>query len=102
MKNFAILTMVICTSLTACSSGSTKDPAYGGEYFYNFENAIFTPDGKKEDWCLSGISMQKLNFPRKMQVAREVHHTLSYVADLVPEVAMVALVAANMSLLSQR
>lgn len=65
MKNFAILTMVICTSLTACSSGSTKDPAYGGEYFYNFENAIFTPDGKKEDWCVSGISMQKAELPAK-------------------------------------
>src|SRR4051794_29341965 len=65
MKTFAVLAMVIGTSLVACASGPTKDPAYSGEYFYNFENAIFTPDGKEEDWCLSGLSMQKAELPAK-------------------------------------
>jgi hypothetical protein len=65
MKTFTVLAMVIGASLTACASVPTKNPAYSGEYFYNFENAIFTPDGKAEDWCLSGISMQKAELPAK-------------------------------------
>lgn len=27
---------------------------YNGEYFYNFENAVFTPDGTRERWCIEG------------------------------------------------
>ena len=65
MKTFAVLAMAVCMSLAACAREPTKDPAYSGEYFYNFENAIFTPDGKEEDWCLSGISMQKAELPVK-------------------------------------
>lgn len=65
MKNLAALTMVICTSLAACASAPAKDPVYSGEYFYNFENSIFTRDGQEENWCLSGISMQKAELPAK-------------------------------------
>jgi hypothetical protein len=65
MKTFVVLAVAIGASLAACASGPAKDPAYSGEYFYNFENAIFTPDGKEEDWCLSGISMQKAELPAK-------------------------------------
>jgi hypothetical protein len=30
------------------------DPIFRGEYFYNFENAVLTPDGKDEAWCIDG------------------------------------------------
>lgn len=65
MKTFVVLALGIGVSLSACTSGPIKDPTYSGEYFYNFENAIFTPDGKDEDWCLSGMSMQKAELPAK-------------------------------------
>jgi hypothetical protein len=63
MKTLAISILLLV--LAACSSLVAKEPAYRGEYFYNFENAIFTPDGKEEDWCLSGISMEKAELPAK-------------------------------------
>ncbi|MBZ4187235.1 hypothetical protein K7B09_12975 [Thermomonas sp. RSS23] len=65
MKSFAIVTIAIAASLAACASSPAKDPSYSGEYFYNFENAIFTPDGKDENWCLNGLSMQKAELPAK-------------------------------------
>jgi hypothetical protein len=63
MKTFPALLIMIGISTAACESSLTKDPSYSGEYFYNFENAIFTPDGKEEDWCLTGLSMQKAELP---------------------------------------
>ena len=63
MKSLAIC--LIAISLAACGSLAVKDPTYQGEYFYNFENAIFTQDGKQEDWCLDGLSMKKAELPAK-------------------------------------
>ena len=65
MKSFAILAMVLSASSTACASRSAKDPAYAGEYFYNFESSYLTPDGKNEAWCINAGSMAKAILPAK-------------------------------------
>lgn len=62
MKIFAI--SIVGLVLLACGALSGKDVIYGGECFHNFENAIFTPDGKEEEWRIGGgISMQKAELP---------------------------------------
>jgi len=65
MKIFATLAVVISASLTACASGSAKNPAYSGEYFYNFESSYLTPDGRDEAWCIDAGSMTKAMLPAK-------------------------------------
>src|SRR5690606_6175119 len=45
---------LLVVALTLAFSGCSSDSTYSGEYFYNFENAIFTPDGSSETWCLEG------------------------------------------------
>lgn len=57
MKISVLATTALSIALTACASVAAKDAVYRGEYFYNFENAVFTPDGKNEDWCIKGSSM---------------------------------------------
>ena len=41
-----------------------KDPVFSGEYFYNFENSYFTPNGKDEAWCINS-DMSKAMLPAK-------------------------------------
>ena len=63
MKTLALSILIVLSAISG--SLEAKDPTFRGEYFYNFENAIFTRDGLKEDWCLSGISMKKAELPAK-------------------------------------
>lgn len=63
MRNLAI--SILSLFLAACELNVLKDPVYRGEYFYNFENAIFTVDKTNEDWCLAGVSMQDAEIPAK-------------------------------------
>jgi hypothetical protein len=65
MKISAFAVFAFTVLLAACASGGGGDPVYSGEYFYNFENAVLTPDGKDEDWCLKGISMAPSELPAK-------------------------------------
>jgi hypothetical protein len=37
--------------LIAAAPGTGQDK---GEYFYNFENAVFTPEGSNERWAVKG------------------------------------------------
>ena len=61
MKTLA--TLILITLSAVFGSLEAKDRTYRGEYFYNFENSIFTPNGQKEAWCLGGISMEKAELP---------------------------------------
>lgn len=65
MKTLVVLAMAFVASLAACASGPVRDPAYSGEYFYNFENSYLTPDGKDEAWCIDAGSMAKAMLPAK-------------------------------------
>ena len=60
IRNLAVVALVL---LAGCPSLS-QDSTYSGEYFYNFENAYLTPDGKSEEWCLDG-DMSKAELPAK-------------------------------------
>jgi hypothetical protein len=55
------LTALFLVVASGCAS-LPQDPTYGGEYFYNFENAYLTPDGKNEEWCLHG-DMSRAELP---------------------------------------
>lgn len=58
------LVPLVCVAVllvAACASVPSGQAAYSGEYFYNFENAVFTPDGKEARWCIRGdMSMAEL------------------------------------------
>ena len=41
---------------------ASKDSVFRGIYFYNFENSVFTPDGKDESWCVDS-DMSKAMLP---------------------------------------
>lgn len=41
---------------------ASKDSVFRGIYFYNFENSVFTPDGKDESWCIDS-DMSKAMLP---------------------------------------
>jgi hypothetical protein len=59
--------VLLVVALSGCLTGCVNSAAveiYKGEYFYNFENATFTPHGKDENWCLSG-DMSKAELPAK-------------------------------------
>ena len=44
-------------------SNALAAETYEGEYFYNFENAVLTPKGRRnERWCLEG-DMSKAELP---------------------------------------
>jgi hypothetical protein len=49
-----------CASATACA----ETAVYKGNYFYNFENSAFTPEGSTERWCIPG-NMEKAMLPSK-------------------------------------
>ena len=61
LRNLMVSLIVVSGS---CASVTAKDHRYSGEYFYNFENAYLTPDGKNEAWCLNG-DMAKAELPAK-------------------------------------
>jgi hypothetical protein len=46
------------------SAQSAAPEVYSGEYFYNFENAMLTPDGSKECWAIHG-DMRQAEIPAK-------------------------------------
>jgi hypothetical protein len=58
------LVILLALAVSACGWMSRQEPTYSGEYFYNFENAFLTPDGKNEEWCLDG-DMSKAELPAK-------------------------------------
>jgi hypothetical protein len=47
-----------------------KEYVYSGEYFYNFENSHFTPDGKDERWCINAGLMEKAMLPAKDDIGQ--------------------------------
>jgi len=54
-------TAAACALLSACASHPTTS-IYHGRYEYNFEYAIFIPDGTDERWCTVG-NMLKAEVP---------------------------------------
>lgn len=64
MNNVVKLASVSVLALIAgcATSGRAGPQRYSGEYFYNFEFAYLTPQGKSEEWCLSG-DMSKAELP---------------------------------------
>lgn len=50
----ASLLCAIMSSVAACASLPRGPAVFGGEYFYNFEYAVLTPDGSKARWCVHG------------------------------------------------
>jgi hypothetical protein len=67
MKYLLVLAAFLASSVSAVETTSSDGRVYSGDYFYNFENAYLTPDGKpNESWCLSGnVSMAKAELPTK-------------------------------------
>jgi hypothetical protein len=47
------LFLLLSTMASLCVAASDAPPkTYAGVYFYNFENAYFTPDGNKDCWVV--------------------------------------------------
>ena len=59
----AIFVLSVLT-IVGCQTNPIKNSTYSGEYFYNFENSIFTANGSKETWCVHG-DMSKAELPEK-------------------------------------
>jgi hypothetical protein len=56
--------LYILAALTALLSARAGEAqSYEGEYFYNFENSYFVPDGKSESWCINAALMAKAMLP---------------------------------------
>ena len=55
-----LVTCVVASLFMACAvRAAEQEPAtFSGEYFYNFENAVFTPDGTDERWAVRGDMSQ--------------------------------------------
>jgi hypothetical protein len=47
-----------------CWSSEPAPAIYSGHYFYNFENAAFTPEGQTDCWKLKG-DMSRAELPSK-------------------------------------
>lgn len=61
---------VLALLLAATTVAAAKDEiAYSGEYFYNFEFAYLTPDGKSEQWCIKG-DMSRAERPDRWGTSR--------------------------------
>lgn len=61
---------VLALLLAATTGAAAKDEiAYSGEYFYNFEFAYLTPDGKSEQWCIKG-DMSRAERPDRWGTSR--------------------------------
>ncbi|WMW80312.1 hypothetical protein RF679_16930 [Undibacterium cyanobacteriorum] len=59
-RSIALSFAFVMCAFTGCDAKqSSQDTLYSGDYFYNFENAIFTQDGQEEEWCVSGLSLAK-------------------------------------------
>ena len=58
----AALMLAVTLSMAACASTPRGPVVYSGEYFYNFENAVLTPDDTDVRWCVQG-DMSKAELP---------------------------------------
>ena len=56
--------LVATASLLCMAAASAPVRTYSGEYFYNFENAVLTPKGSNERWCING-DMSTAELPGK-------------------------------------
>ena len=67
MKYLLFLAVFLVGCFSAVATTPSNVTVYSGDYFYNFENAYLTPDGKpNESWCLSGkVDMSKAELPAK-------------------------------------
>ena len=65
MKFRVALWVVLSATALPLSAVSVADPIFSGEYFYNFENSLLTPDGKKEEWCIDPRLMTRAMLPAK-------------------------------------
>ena len=52
LRNFTLLLLLSITFTSEASQ--SKQQTYKGLYFYNFENAVLTPKGSAERWCVKG------------------------------------------------
>ena len=59
IQKLCVLSLALCAG---CASLPASTHTYTGEYFYNFENAVLTPIGTRERWCLNG-DMSKAELP---------------------------------------
>ncbi|KAB0584508.1 hypothetical protein F7Q92_03070 [Ideonella dechloratans] len=51
IRTFPLPALLLAVAATAAANDQV---AYSGDYFYNFEFAYLTPDGKNEQWCIKG------------------------------------------------
>jgi hypothetical protein len=61
-KTLALLATVLVAALSV--AGESPAATYEGLYFYNFENAHFTPKGETKCWALKG-DMSSAELPGK-------------------------------------
>jgi hypothetical protein len=64
MRNQLALKILCVAALSGCAS--TQPPVgevYHGEYFYNFETAAFTPQGRSERWRVNSAKLKDAEVP---------------------------------------
>lgn len=55
---------VLLAAVVSAAHAAEEKALVIGEYFYNFEFAYITPDGKKEQWSIKG-DMSKAELPER-------------------------------------
>jgi hypothetical protein len=63
MKVRGSLPIAVVILLAGCASVPRGDGIYRGEYFYNFETSVFTPEGGKDAWCVNSASLTDVELP---------------------------------------
>jgi len=51
-RRLVLLSPVLIWPAITCAESEIRE--YKGDYFYNFENAVFTPEGTEERWAVEG------------------------------------------------
>ena len=76
MSKRTIFLLLIATASFPVSALDASPQTYAGVYFYNFENAYFTPDGHKDCWvvgaALRSTEINPRNSPHPSGTARVV------------------------------
>ena len=65
MKSLIVSISFVSILVSSCVTSNVGEKVYSGEYFYNFENSYFTPDGKNERWCIDAGLMERAMLPAK-------------------------------------
>jgi len=59
-----VVALLLGVGAVASAYAAEKAITVRGEYFYNFEYAYITPDGKSERWCVKG-DMSRAELPER-------------------------------------